>query len=84
LRQPKNAGNHRDVAMAVALNAEIQFLGVYLPWWLAIGVAAYIAAWICVRVLEMLHLTRHIWHLPLFFLALVIVFYSAIGLALAP
>ena len=43
-----------------------------------------LAAWLVVVILERLQLTRHIWHLPLFFLALVVLFYSAIGLALAP
>lgn len=70
--------------MAVLLNAEIDVFGLFLPWWLVIGVLAYLAAWGAVMVLERLHLTRHIWHLPLFFLALVVLFYSAIGFALAP
>ncbi|MDD5200831.1 MAG: DUF1656 domain-containing protein [Terrimicrobiaceae bacterium] len=70
--------------MADLLNAEIDFLGTYVPWWLVIGVIAYLAAWLCVRLLEHARLTRHIWHLPLFFLALVVLFYSAVGLALAP
>lgn len=65
-------------------NAEINVLGTFVPWWLMIGVFAYLAAWLVVRGLERLRLTRHIWHLPLFFLALVVLFYSAIGLALAP
>jgi len=51
---------------------------------MVVGVAAYLAAWVFVRTLEHLQLTRFVWHLPLFFLALVLVFYSAIGLAFAP
>jgi hypothetical protein len=66
------------------LNADIDVLGLFVPWWLVIGVIAYLAAWFVVRVLEHLQLTRHIWHLPLFFLALVMVIYSAVGLVLAP
>lgn len=66
------------------MNAEIDIAGIYLPWWLIIGVFAYLAAWLAVRLLEMARLTRFIWHLPLFFLALVVIFYSAFGLALAP
>ena len=65
-------------------NAAIDVLGMFLPWWLVVAVFAYLAAWFVVTILERLHLTRHIWHLPLFFLALVVLFYSAIGLALAP
>ncbi len=70
--------------MGALTNAEFEFLGAYIPWWMVIGVIAYLAAWIAVRLLERAHLTRYIWHLPLFFLALVILFYSAIGLAFAP
>lgn len=55
-----------------------------IPWWLVIGVLAYLAAWVVTMVLERLHLTRHIWHLPLFFLALLVLFFSVIGLILAP
>jgi hypothetical protein len=70
--------------MDVLTNAEIIVLGVFVPWWLVIGVVAYLAAWFACRQLERMHLTRHIWHLPLFFLALIFIFYSALGLVLAP
>ncbi len=70
--------------MPVLLNADVDVFGMFLPWWMAIAVLAYLAAWGVVMILERLHLTRHIWHLPLFFLALVVLFYSAIGLAFAP
>jgi hypothetical protein len=70
--------------MSVLTNAEIDVLGMFLPWWLVVAVLAYLTAWVAVMILERLHLTRHIWHLPLFFLALVVFFFSAIGLALAP
>ncbi len=66
------------------MNAEIEILGAYLPWWVVIGVIAYAAAWLTVRGMEHFRLTRFVWHLPLFFLALVVIFYSAFGLALAP
>jgi hypothetical protein len=66
------------------MNAEIDVLGLFLPWWLVVGVLSYLAAWGAVMLLERARLTRHVWHLPLFFLALVVLFYSAIGLALAP
>ena len=65
-------------------NAAIDFLGTFIPWWLVVGVLAYVAAWAVVIVLERLQLTRHIWHLPLFFVALVVLFFSVIGLILAP
>jgi len=65
-------------------NAAIDFLGTFIPWWLVVGVLAYVSAWLVVIVLERLQLTRHIWHLPLFFVALVVLFFSVIGLILAP
>ena len=65
-------------------NAAIDFLGTFIPWWLVVGVLAYVSAWLLVIVLERLQLTRHIWHLPLFFVALVVLFFSVIGLILAP
>ena len=70
--------------MDVFKNAAIDVLGMFIPWWLVVGALAYLAAWVVVMVLERLHLTRHIWHLPLFFLALIVLFFSAIGLILAP
>jgi Protein of unknown function (DUF1656) len=70
--------------MEVLKNAAIDVLGMFIPWWLVVGALAYLAAWIVVMVLERLHVTRHIWHLPLFFLALIVLFFSVIGLILAP
>jgi Protein of unknown function (DUF1656) len=70
--------------MEVLKNAAIDVLGMFIPWWLVVGALAYLAAWVVVMVLERLHVTRHIWHLPLFFLALIVLFFSVIGLILAP
>ena len=70
--------------MDVLKNAAIDVLGMFIPWWLVVGVLAYLAAWGVVMLLERLRLTRHIWHLPLFFLALIVLFFSVIGLILVP
>lgn len=70
--------------MEVLKNAAVDVLGMFIPWWLVVGALAYLAAWVVVMVLERLHLTRHIWHLPLLFLALIVLFFSVIGLILAP
>ena len=70
--------------MDVFKNAAIDVLGMFIPWWLVVGALAYLAAWVVVMVLERLHVTRHIWHLPLLFLALIVLFFSVIGLILAP
>ena len=70
--------------MEALKNAAIDVLGMFIPWWLVVGMLAYLAAWVVVMVLERLHLTRHIWHLPLLFLALIVLFFSVIGLILTP
>jgi len=41
-------------------------------------------AWLLMAILERTDLSRHIWHLPLFFLALVVLFTSIIGFILFP
>ena len=83
LRQPKKCAE-TELRTNTLQNAAIDFLGTFIPWWLVVGVLAYVAAWVVVIVLERLQLTRHIWHLPLFFVALVVLFFSVIGLILAP
>jgi hypothetical protein len=83
LRQSKKCAE-TELRTNTLQNAAIDFLGTFIPWWLVVGVLAYVSAWLLVIVLERLHLTRHIWHLPLFFVALVVLFFSVIGLILAP
>jgi hypothetical protein len=53
--------------MEVLKNAAIDVVGMFIPWWLVVGMLAYLAAWVVVMVLERLHLTRHIWHCRSFF-----------------
>lgn len=55
-----------------------------LPWGMVIGVLGFLSAWLVVNVMERMTWTRHVWHLPLFFVALAIFFGSVIGLILAP
>jgi hypothetical protein len=55
-----------------------------LPWGMVIGALGFLIAWLLVGVLERLRLTRHIWNLPLFFIALAVLCGSALGLLLAP
>jgi hypothetical protein len=83
LRQPKKCAE-TELRTNTLQNAAIELLGTFIPWWLVVGVLAYVSAWLLVIGLERLHLTRHIWHLPLFFVALVVLFFSVIGLILAP
>lgn len=55
-----------------------------LPWEIAIATVGFLAAWLLLVVIEQLGWTRHLWNLPLLFIALVILFGSALGLCLAP
>jgi len=49
-----------------------------------IGLAGFIAAWIVITIMEFTGLTRRVWHLPLFFVALTVLFSCAIGTLLLP
>ncbi len=55
-----------------------------LPWGMIIGALGFFAAWLMVGVLEQLRVTRHIWNLPLFFIALAVLCGSLLGLLFAP
>lgn len=63
---------------------EFGFGDFMLPWGMVIGTLGFLAAWLVITVLERLGWTRHIWHLPLFFVALAVLFGCVIGLFLAP
>jgi hypothetical protein len=54
------------------------------PWSMAIVVLGFLSAWLVTNVLENLGISRHVWHLPLFFAALAVLFGSLIGLFFAP
>jgi hypothetical protein len=49
-----------------------------------IGLSGFLAAWMVVAIMEHTGLSRYVWHLPLFFLALVVLFSSLIGMLLVP
>lgn len=55
-----------------------------LPWGMVIGALGFFAAWLIVGLLEQLRLTRHVWNLPLFFIALAVLCGSLLGLVFAP
>ncbi len=71
-----------EIDSGMSLNAEIDVMGLYIPWWMVIGVLAYLAAWLCVALLERAQLTCRVWHLPLFFPRTVGAFLLVIGFAL--
>jgi len=55
-----------------------------LPWGMLIGALGFFVAWLLVGLLEQLRLTRYIWNLPLFFIALAVLCGSVLGLVFAP
>lgn len=70
---------------AVALNRpELKLTELLIPWIMMIGLLGFLAAWLVVAILERTGLSRYIWHLPLFFLALVVLLSSVIGMAFLP
>jgi hypothetical protein len=71
--------------LAVQLNRpEFGFLDLLFPWIAVIGLSDFLAAWLVVAVMERTGLSRYVWHLPLFFVALVILFGSLIGMGVFP
>lgn len=65
-------------------NGEQSIYDFNTPWSMAIVVLGFLSAWIVTSLLEHLGVTRHVWHLPLFFAALTVLFGSLIGLVFAP
>jgi hypothetical protein len=63
---------------------EIVFGDFMLPWGMVIGALGFFAAWLLVGILEQLRLTRHIWNLPLFFIALAVLCGCTLGLIFSP
>lgn len=71
--------------MTVTLNqAEFAFGDFLLPWSLVIFSLGFLVAWAVIKVMERRGWTRGVWHLPLFFVALVILFSCLIGFVFAP
>ncbi len=63
---------------------EIKVTELLIPWILVIALLGFLAAWFVVAILEHTGLSRYVWHLPLFFLALVVLFSSVIGMVFLP
>jgi hypothetical protein len=68
----------------VASRPEFRIFGMFIPWIFVVSVTGFLAALLLMTILERTGLSRHIWHLPLFFLALVVLFSSIIGFVLFP
>jgi Protein of unknown function (DUF1656). len=64
--------------------AEIQVGDLLVPWILVVGTTGFLLAWLVVAILEYTGLSRYVWHLPLFFIALVVLFASLVGIFFRP
>ncbi len=68
-----------------ALNRpEYRWVDLLFPWSFVIGVLGFLAAWFVIAMMERTGLSRHVWHLPLFFVALVVLLSSIIGFICLP
>ena len=63
---------------------ELNVNGLLVPWIAIVGALGFLAAWLAVAILERTGLSRQVWHLPLLFLALVVLFSALIGTVFFP
>ena len=63
---------------------ELSVAGLLVPWIMFVGALGFLAAWLVMAILERTGLSRHVWHLPLFFVALLVLFSSLIGALFFP
>ena len=71
--------------LALQLNRpEFEFLDLGFAWIAVMGLAGFFAAWLVVAIMELTGLSRRVWHLPLFFVALTVLFSCAVGALLLP
>ena len=70
---------------ALTLNRpEMQLGEVLIPWIVVIGTFGFLAAWLVVAIMERTGLSRYVWHLPLFFLALIVLLSAVMGMLFQP
>ena len=71
--------------LALDLNLPEMRLGeVLIPWVAVVGILGFLAGWLIIAIMERTGLSRYVWHLPLFFLALVVLLSSLIGMVFQP
>jgi hypothetical protein len=63
---------------------ELRFSEVLVPWIMIVGALGFLLAWLAVAIMEHTGLSRYVWHLPLFFVGLVVLSSSLIGMAVFP
>ena len=78
-------GKEIVIHLGVSLSRPEFRLGeVLVPWTVIIGAMGFLTAWLVVAIMEYTGLSRHVWHLSLFFVGLVVLFSSLIGMAISP
>jgi ABC-type multidrug transport system permease subunit len=75
---------HGPAVLTMLKTAEIAMGEFLLPWGMVISALGFLAAWLVVFILEQFRLTRFLWNLPLFFIALSVLLGSVIGIILSP
>src|ERR1700757_3990852 len=65
-----------DSCQSNAKSARVEVRGGFGPWILIVGALGFLAAWLVVAIMEYTGLSRHVWHLALFFAGLIILFSS--------
>jgi hypothetical protein len=75
---------HMKLLAAQLNRPEFGFPDLLFPWIAVVGLAGFIAASLVVAIMERTGLSRRIWHLPLFFIALAVLFSCGIGTLLLP
>ncbi len=63
---------------------EIRLGDFLFPWVMVMGAIGFVLALFLTSVIERVGLTRGIWHLPVFFVGLVVLVGCGLGLILAP
>jgi hypothetical protein len=82
---PYGTDSRLNLFQAINCLATIMKLGeVLIPWVVVIGTFGFLAAWLVVAIMERTGFSRYVWHLPLFFLALVVLLSSVLGMLFQP
>ena len=73
------------IFFGVLLNRpEVRLGEVLVPWSVIVGTLGFFTAWLVVALMEYTGLSRYVWNLPVFFIGLVVLFSSLIGMVMSP
>jgi hypothetical protein len=75
---------HLAIVFEAMNRPEIRLVDLLFPWIFVVGILGFLASWLVIAIMEHTGLSRHVWHLPLFFVALVILLSSIIGFICLP